>query len=86
MKYEFHLKTKHNITDLVKKIESAGYKVIVEAAKEGFELHIMNGNNGYMNVCVELYKKYDGWYVYEIKFDNQKDFMTLHDIIHNIEE
>jgi len=81
-KYEFHFMTKLCFSDLMKKLEAAGYKIKLEPVKggEGIKTYIMNGNMG-IDAIISLYETDDGYYTYEAKVKTRDDFMKLHDIM-----
>lgn len=86
VEYEFHVKTEHNLTDLIKKIESMGFRIYAELEEEGLEMGIMNGDGTHISFEMKIYEEgtEDGMYEYQIITKNREKFMKLHDVMSNL--
>lgn len=77
-KYEFHIRTNHNITDLVEKMKAMTIDVKMELGHKGIELYIHNrATSTHIEAFIKLYECVDGVYEYELSTYKKDDFMKL---------
>lgn len=80
--YEMHIMSKLNLTEMLDKLKTAGYKYLIELIpdKEGVKLSLMT-NNMHIETMINKYGEKDGYHIYEVKTNTKDDFMKMHDIM-----